>query len=138
MQLVFPGHSQSASQPATQVPSTQTCPEPSEPGLQSPSLEHAAPPEEDADCTELVVVEPASTPELVARVARLEDVALVASEGEDDDEGEDDETEDDEDVPLPDPGGTTAGLVGPRGVVGPTTSTWIIAWSEYPSSSPKR
>jgi hypothetical protein len=41
--VVLPGHSQLALQPATQTLLTQICPEPSLPGLQSPSVEQATP-----------------------------------------------------------------------------------------------
>jgi len=41
--VVLPGHSQFALQPSTQTLSTQIWPEPSEPGLQSPSVEQATP-----------------------------------------------------------------------------------------------
>jgi hypothetical protein len=42
--VVLPGHSQLALQPATHTLFTQICPEPSLPGLQSPSVEHETPP----------------------------------------------------------------------------------------------
>jgi hypothetical protein len=43
-QVVLPGHSQSALQPATHWPPTQMRPEPSVPGLHCPSDVHDAPP----------------------------------------------------------------------------------------------
>src|SRR5262245_30782097 len=44
MQVVMPGHCQSALQPGTHACCTQMRPEPSSPGLQSPSLPHVWPP----------------------------------------------------------------------------------------------